>query len=140
MRREKFAGALALALGEFAEQIFVGAAEKIRFNIVQAEPITRIGQRFDDAAQSLVADFALAATRLVEIHDVDHTRQRWIGLHDRADSRRELLAERFRFLIFGPVELFAPAYDWPTRHSVEYKSERANDRLRELRAPFAFAP
>ena len=47
-RREELAGALAGAFREFPQQIFVGAAEEVRLNICEAEPITRIGKSFDD--------------------------------------------------------------------------------------------
>src|SRR5213079_1717526 len=109
LRREKFTSALALALGEFPQEIFVGAAEKIRLNIVKTESITRIGKLFHNSPQSLIAYFAFAAARFVEINNVDYAAQRWIRFHDRADSRRELLTKRFWLLIVRPIKLFAPA-------------------------------
>ena len=115
LRREKFTGALALALGEFPQEIFVGAAEKIGFNIVKTEPIPRIGELFYNSAQSLIAYFAFAAARFVEINNVDYAAQRWICFNDRTDSRRELLAKRFWLLIVRPIKLLAPAHNWPTR-------------------------
>ena len=82
---------------------------------MKTEPITRIGKLFHNSTQSLIAYFAFATARFVEINNVDHTAQRWIRFNDRADSRRELLTKRFWLLIVRPIKLFAPAHNWPTR-------------------------
>src|SRR5207247_7641424 len=100
--------------GEFPQEIFVGAAEKIRLNIVKTESITRIGKLFHNSPQSLIAYFAFAAARFVEINNVDYAAQRWIRFHDRADSRRELLTKRFWLLIVRPIKFFPLAHHWPT--------------------------
>src|SRR5581483_10937406 len=139
LRREKFACALALTLGELAQQIFVGAAQKIRLNIVKTEPIARIGQLFDDAAQSLIADFAFAAARFVKVNNVDHAAKRRIRFHDCADRRGELFPERFRFLVFGPMELFATTHDRPARLRRNVEPNQRMIRLQNFKCCFPVA-
>ncbi len=75
-RGEEFAGALARAFGELAQQIFVAAAEEIGLDVDEAEAVARIGEDFDDALQGGVADFALAVVLGGEIDDVEHAFER----------------------------------------------------------------
>ena len=44
--REELASALALALGELPEQVFVGAPEEVRLHVLQAEAVAGIGSAF----------------------------------------------------------------------------------------------
>ena len=126
LRREKFSRTLSLSLGEFAQQILVRAPKEVGFDIVKAKPVTRVRQCFNHAAQSLIADFALTAASLIEIDDVDYAAQRRVCFHDRAHSRRELFAECVWFLIFGPIKLFASAYNRPTRWT---RNVETNERM-----------
>jgi len=48
--REKFAGTLARALGEFAQKVFVAAAEEVGLDVFKAEAVAGIGEDLDDAA------------------------------------------------------------------------------------------
>jgi hypothetical protein len=68
---EELTRALTLPFGELAQQVFVAAAEEIRFDVVQAETVARIGEGLDDALERLVGNLALAVTRLVEVDGVD---------------------------------------------------------------------
>src|SRR6185312_831592 len=80
-RSEELARALALAFGELAQQVLVAAAEEIRLHVVQAEPVTRVAEGFDDALERLVRHLALAVAGFVEIHGVDDAGQVGIGFH-----------------------------------------------------------
>ena len=51
-RREKLARALSRAFREFAEQVLVGAAQKIGLHIGKAKAIARIGEGLDNAGEA----------------------------------------------------------------------------------------
>src|ERR1043166_176138 len=114
-RREKFARALSLSFGEFAQEGFVAVAKKIRLHVVQAKPAAGIGKRFDHPAQGCVGDFALAVARLVVVHNINHASERRIVLHDGTNGRGELFAERLRLFSLRPLERLAVAHHRPAR-------------------------
>jgi hypothetical protein len=64
------AGALALALGELPQQVLVGAAEDVRLDVVQAEPM--LAEHLDQGGQAGVVDHPLAGGGGVEVDHVDH--------------------------------------------------------------------
>ena len=68
---------------------------------MEAEPVAQIGVCFYDAPKSCVADLPLAVARLVVVNNVNHARKGGILLHNRADRRGQLLAERLGSLPTG---------------------------------------
>ena len=69
-------GALARALGELAQQVLVGAAEEVGLHVGEAEPVARVGEGLDHAAQLGRVDVTLAVALGGEVDHVDDARQR----------------------------------------------------------------
>src|SRR5579872_1448393 len=80
--REEFAGALSRTFCEFAKQIFVSAAEKVRLNVRKPEAVARIGECLNHSAQFRGINVALAITLSGKIHHVDNTGKRRVLLND----------------------------------------------------------
>ena len=128
-RREEFAGALAGAFGELAQQVFVRAPEKIRLHIGQAKPVARVGKRLDHEAQLGGVDVTLAIALGCEIHNVDHAGQQRIELHDCAHGLGEVLTDVLRLrglavVVERPLHRFASADDRPACHMRQVEAEQ----------------
>ena len=111
---EKLARALAGALGEFAQEVFVAASEEVGLDVFQAEAVAGIGEDFDDAAQGGVADLAFAAgADVVEVHLVDDAEELGVLAGDGAGGGGDVFAEAGGFLALGPGVGGAAGEDGP---------------------------
>ena len=119
-RREELAGALAGALGELAQQVFVGAPQKVGLHVGQAQPVARVGEGLDHAAQLGRVDVALAVALGGEVHHVDDAGQRRVVLDDRAHGFGQMVADILRrrraaLVVERPRQGLAPAERRPAR-------------------------
>jgi hypothetical protein len=71
-RREKLTRTLPCSFGKLPEQELICPPEEIRLHIREAETITGIGERLDDASQFRRVDVRLTVSLRCEINDVDH--------------------------------------------------------------------
>ena len=94
-RREVLARALARAFREFPQQIFVGAAQKIRLHVGEAEAIARIGECLDDEPQLAGVHLPLAIALGGEVHHVDDAGEIRVLLDDGAHRLGQMLADIF---------------------------------------------
>src|SRR4051794_32959657 len=81
LRREKFSRALALTLGELAQQVLIGTPKHIGLDVGQPKPVAR--EHLDELLEPLVVDDALAVDRRVEVDDVNYAAERRVLLRDR---------------------------------------------------------
>ena len=89
--RVEFPGGLARAFGEFADQVFVAAADDVRLHIVQTQPL--LGDFLDQAGKAVVGDVALAVGGGVEVHPVNNPLQQRVGFGDPAQMGGKPLAD-----------------------------------------------
>ena len=59
-RGEVLARALAGTLGEFAQQVLVGAAQEVGLHVSEAQPVAGIGEGLDDGGEARRVKVALA--------------------------------------------------------------------------------
>lgn len=89
--RVELAGAGDAALGEFADEIFVGAADDIGLDV--GEPEALLADALDQIAQAVVVEIAHAVGGGVEIDPVDDSLEERVLVGDVAQDRGELLAD-----------------------------------------------
>ena len=90
-RGVELAGALSLSFGELADEVFVGAAEKVRLDVLESEAVLR--EQLNERAQLVVAEDALAGGGLVEVLNIDDAVQARVLAGDGADDVGQQLAE-----------------------------------------------
>src|SRR5437879_5811297 len=120
-RGEELARALARALSELAQQIFVGAAEEIGLHIGKPQAIAWIGKRLDNKAQLRRVDIALAVALGGEVDDVDHAGKLRVLFNDGANCLGQMLADVLRLcalsLVVKRPSLRRATTSWPLRFS-----------------------
>ena len=89
--RVELARALALALGELPQQVFVGAAEDVRLGVLEPEAVAV--DDLDQGGESVVIQGALAGLSLVEVADVDDAVELGVELGDLPHGGGDELAE-----------------------------------------------
>ena len=104
-RGVKLAGALAAALGELADEVFIALADDVRLDILQPEALGADG--LDEVGEAVVVDVALAVGGGVEVDAIDDALEQRVFLRDLAHVGGELLADLVRELADdGPDRCF----------------------------------
>ena len=89
--RVELAGALALALGELAQQVLVGPAQDVRLRVVQPQAVAV--QHLDERDQPVIIEDPLAALALVVVLDVQGAVQVGVEAHRLAKRVGDELAQ-----------------------------------------------
>ena len=92
--RVELAGALAAALGELADEVFVAAPDDVGLDVVEAQAL--LADALDEVGEAVVVDVALAVSGGVEVHPVDDALEQRVGLGDGAQVGRQALADLVR--------------------------------------------
>ena len=92
-RRVKLPGTLALAFGEFPQQLFECAAKDVRFHVVEAEPVFGIVEHLDQVRQVLIVYNALSRCRGVEVRNINNAGKSRILTGDRTNGVGEELPQ-----------------------------------------------
>ena len=90
---EELARTLAGALRELAQQVLVGAAQKVRLHVGEAEPVARVGEGLDDGSEAGRVEVALAVALGGEVHEVYDAGERRIPPHDGTHCHGQVLAD-----------------------------------------------
>src|SRR5439155_22919109 len=123
-RREELARALPRPFSELAEEVLVGAPEKVWRNVGQAQAIARIRKRLDHSTELRRVDVALAVALGGEIDHINHARERGVVLHDEAHGFREVLADVLRSFVWWPIEFRSPADRRPSSLRRQLEAEK----------------
>ena len=90
---KELARALAGALGELAEQVFVSAAQEVGLHVGEAQPVSGIGEGLDDGGEARRVEIALGVALGGEVHQVDDAGEGRVVTNDGADGPRQVLAD-----------------------------------------------
>ena len=136
-RREELARALAGAFGEFAQQIFISAAQEVGLHVGQAEAVAGVGEGLDDGGEPGRVDVALAIALGREVHQVDDAGERRVPPDDRTHRSRQVLANVAGSgapppVVEGPVVRLSPADDAPSGLRRQVETQQVVVALRDL--------
>mgnify|MGYP006192194123 CR=1 FL=1 len=66
-------------------------SSELALDVLEAQPVSRIGESLDNPLQRCVAHIALAMVHRVEVDDVNHAAEERVVAHDGTRGHRELL-------------------------------------------------
>ncbi len=92
---------------------------------MQAQPIARFGEGFDDTLERLVGNLALTVAGLVEVDRVDDAGQVGVGLDDAAYAGGQLLAERLGRFLGWPGERLTATHHRPPGFGGQVEAHQA---------------